>query len=230
MHDMGGSMKALLILTVLLVAANSEAQEVVMSREVMASLTAKCESGDFQACNAAGTGIMAGRSEEKDIPLAGRLLAQSCDSGNLDGCRLRGLWLIAKDNPARDVEGGFQVLKAACLAGIVGACNEAAAAHLDPKGAANQSDVVALYRRSCEFNNAEGCAMAGAILSVGSGVPKDIANGAPLLDKACALSDAKSCAMLGIMHFNGSGVPKDEKKANAYADRACNLGYTDLCS
>lgn len=220
-------MLRLFVFAIIVLGAQAHAQGAVSSSEVIASLSAKCEAGALEACSVAGVGIMASRTGERDIPLAGRHLKRSCEGGDAQGCRYLGLWFVADDNPAANIDEGFRLLSGACSAGISSACREAAGARIDPSGNTDQSEVLLLYRKACDADDPDGCALAGMILDVGRGVQQDRKAAFPLLDKACRLGDADSCAALGIKYFNGSGVKKDVKRATAYADRACALGYED---
>ncbi len=98
---------------------------------------------------------------------------------------------------------------------------------LTPKAA---EVVVPGAEERCLGGHAPTClTMADAHLT-GSGVEKDEAYAARLLDAGCQAGSAEACRRLGVLCATGAGVPVDAKRAGELFDRACKAGDREACA
>ena len=80
----------------------------------------------------------------------------------------------------------------------------------------------ALYRKSCELGDAQGCYNAGLMADSGRGTKEDAAKAAADYEKACDLGSSTGCTNLGFLYERGRGVKEDRARALALYQRGCD--------
>ena len=89
-------------------------------------------------------------------------------------------------------------------------------------------EIVELYKKRMEVNDAEGIRNLGCFNSEGLyGVPQNRAKALEFWQRAAELGNASSHYNIGIAYYNGRGVERDEKKAMHYFELAAMGGDTD---
>jgi TPR repeat protein len=177
-------------------------------REKVAFYEQACDGGYSQACTNLGWMYQNAKAVNKDSAAAARLYKRGCD-GN--ACYLpNNLGCVNLGRMFRDGDGVEE----------------------------HQTVATRLFRNVCSrsplsdedaANIARACSLAGTAYLSGAGVPKDVLQALPLLEKSCAASDTLGCFNLGIVYENGAGVTADKGRAIGYYQRACDHGDGEAC-
>jgi uncharacterized protein len=122
-------------------------------------------------------------------------------------------------------------LNAECNQGMYLACSSLGTKYLaGTEVAKDDSRAPALFQRSCDGGNAQGCALLGLIYQMGwGGLPKDIAHALNLYRTACDGGLASGRASLGDSYRYAHGVAKDITRAAPFYQKARQTGLSSAC-
>jgi TPR repeat protein len=117
--------------------------------------------------------------------------------------------------------------KRACDAGVLVGCTELMRLRSsdDKITQANVDELVAL----CGKGEPYACALAGATIRAGDGVPQDPKRGFELIKQACDIGDKSSCQTMAIEHAIGKTLKQDMTATLRYANMACDRGLGRAC-
>ena len=87
------------------------------------------------------------------------------------------------------------------------------------------------YKRGCNLNDSESCAMLGWLYKDGKYIKRNVKESLKYFDKACHLKDNVTCSFLGETYEIGEKgfLSKNLKKAREYYQKACEFGDKDSC-
>jgi uncharacterized protein len=86
-------------------------------------------------------------------------------------------------------------------------------------------------KKGCAGDHMRSCANLGKLMSLGIGMPQDVAGAIPHFEKACKSGDAVGCKELGRNYLHGNApLAKDETKAATLFEQSCNGGDNQGCS
>ena len=86
----------------------------------------------------------------------------------------------------------------------------------------NVKTAAALYKKSCELGDPQGCYNAGLMADEGRGVKEDVARAAADYAEGCDLGSANACTNLGFLYERGKGVRQDKARAVELYQRGCD--------
>lgn len=201
----------------------------------IAPLTKACELGSGAGCvtlaqkydQALGVERDADKAKTLYLRAHERLAAECPKSGQ--SCDQLGTLYVFGSGVAVDYAKARAAFASGCDAGSGNACR--AVGYMLQRGYGTPPDAAAAlpyYQKACDqFDNADGCAEAGAILTNSGSA--DAARLNALADRACKLSTAQ-CSLQAFLYATGRGGTRDEALATATYLRACQAGNALACS
>jgi uncharacterized protein len=221
------------------------------ARESFESHASSCESGNVEACAAAGAALALGEGVGVDPTRAEQLLARACDQkislACVDRLKVRKTAVLAdwaalcdRDIGEACVEAGLDIgfgeaskahtpaeratyFDRACHLGVANGCTRLAF-HYGTGLAVSKDDKKSyeLMSKACECGDDTGCSGMAYHLRNGKGVERDYVRAREMLDDLCARDVAASCVHLGKIYEVGAGVAVDLSKAVSLYEHACN--------
>ncbi len=198
-------------------------------------LTKACELGSGAGCVTLAEKYDQALGVERDADKARalysraheRLGAECPKSGQ--SCFQLGLLYAFGNGVAADHKKAREVFSVGCDAGSGAACY--AVGYLLQRGLGSAADPEAalpFYTRACDqYDNADGCAEAGTILTNRGST--DAARLTALAERACTLSTAQ-CSLQAFLFATGRGGTRDQTRATETYLRACQAGNALACS
>lgn len=90
------------------------------------------------------------------------------------------------------------------------------------------------FKKSCNYNNYLGCALAGISYKNGDGIKQNHKKASELFTKACdsnvVIAREIACQELGLLYYYGNGVRQNITTAKEYFGKACDAGSQDGCN
>jgi TPR repeat protein len=98
---------------------------------------------------------------------------------------------------------------------------------------ADNAKAFGFYKQGCEHEDRTACVNVGAMLSDGTGVPKNPTLAATFFVRGCPSSgpvEPTGCVYLSVAYAQGKGVPADPLMAVSYAKKGCDNGAPVGCT
>ncbi len=179
-----------------------------------------CDLDNPMSCTNLGLLHENGRGVAHDQAKANQLYDKGCEGNNYVGCANLGRNYLKGRGLPVDADRGIALLNRACEGGHGKACVDLAAEHA--KNPAGKIQLVAAYRKACELEQANACAMLGEIFRQGShGVTRDPTRAVETLQTGCTHGAQQACVSLAELLSAGEGTAKNTARAAELLTVAC---------
>jgi TPR repeat protein len=188
-----------------------------------------CKAGNANECYRYGRWDIDGRREVKGC----HAIRKACDLGNRDGCAWAGVcdeegWTSGKQ---KNVPGAIASYDKACRLGHDVACGLLSnLVWFQEPPHPDRHRVPGWLQRACDAKLGDACALLGALVEGGHGVPTSAPKALALYQRSCDLGTTSGCAGLGrILTFGAPGVPIDRPRARPALLSACKQRSSEAC-
>lgn len=184
----------------------------------------QCDRGSLTSCSILGRSYMLGRGVPKDLARAKALLGRACDGDVAQACGRLGEIAFAEKDLARSKE----LLDRSCSAGWFTACETLGKITLALPGVM-KVDPFALFKRSCNAGDPEGCWGLGSLFSLGLGVRKSDTEAFKYFTRACDGGARLGCVSVSTALDEGRGTAPDPEAAAKILEGPCERAYFEAC-
>lgn len=151
---------------------------------------------------------------------------KQCSAGHPESCNRFAILLHQGRGVARDQPRADALYLKACEMGSPYGCVNASLARYD----ARPAEALTLALKGCDEGVAFGCRIAGELLHLSPGVPRDTRRALRLYTLACNGGDESACTNVGLLYAGAAAdIPKDELKGIGFTKRACDGGVSAAC-